>query len=73
MAQHHGAAYRHKGNTMTRYTYAYGYKTRDDAREALADMFCEGTMSQGDLPEIVAYSAQSLRGNVRRYMITCAG
>jgi hypothetical protein len=41
---------------MTRYTYAYGYRSRQAATIALEDMFAAGEVSPGERPKIYRYS-----------------
>lgn len=39
-----------------RRTYAYGYKSRDAAEDALETMFAAGEVSPGEKPRIYRYS-----------------
>lgn len=41
---------------MTRYTYAYGYKSKDAAENALESMYAVGEVSLGERAKIYRYS-----------------
>lgn len=47
--------------------YAYGYKTREQAAEALEKAFTAGEIVEGECPEIVSYRYP---GRPRRWGIT---
>lgn len=53
-----------------RFTYSYGYRTRDAAEAALEDCFSSGEVSHGDSPSVEAYATQDGK---TRYRITLAG
>lgn len=53
-----------------RFTYSYGYRTRDAAEAALDDCFANGDVSHGDAPAVEAYKN---RDGATRYRITLAG
>lgn len=38
-----------------RFTYAYGYRTRDAALEALEDSLANGDVTMGEGPEVSSY------------------
>lgn len=61
-----------------RYTYAYGYKTRERAELALEDMFAGGEVSEGEHPRIETYqidghALELSRKSPIRYCITVEG
>jgi len=41
---------------MSKYTYAFGYRTREAAETALEDMFACGEVSQAERPTVESYS-----------------
>lgn len=45
----------HKHGDQLFYWYAWGYKTRAAAIEALDDLYCDGEVSQAELPRIEPY------------------
>jgi hypothetical protein len=54
------------------YTYSYGHKSRDAAKEALAECYCTGEVSDGDKPAISSYRTLNKNGEtVTRWQITC--
>lgn len=61
---------------MVRYTYAYGYRSRDHAETALEELFAGGEVSPGEKPEIERYTARVCaptstgKTEVHRYSIT---
>lgn len=52
---------------MPHITIAYGYKTPDDAENALEDMFNRGEISEGERPNISTY--KNTKGQ-KRWQIT---
>ena len=54
---------------MIRYTYAYGYKTREAAEIALDDCMAGDEISECELPKISPYQNKN---DERRYRITLA-
>lgn len=65
--------------SATRYTYTYGYRSREHAETALQELFAGGEVSPGEFPEIERYTARVCaptstgRTEVYRYRITLAG
>ncbi len=57
---------------MSRHTYAWGYKTREAAEDALEDMFAFDEVSQCSRPQISAYKTRNVTTGapVVRYQIT---
>jgi hypothetical protein len=53
-----------------RFTYSYGYRTRDAAEAALEDCFSSGEVSHGDSPRVEVYATQDGK---TRFRITLAG
>jgi hypothetical protein len=51
------------------YWYAWGYKSRDAALEALDTLYCDGDVSPGELPRIETYRN---RDGATRYGIMLA-
>jgi hypothetical protein len=47
-----------RNRMMSRETFAYGFKTRDAAEDALEDALASGDMLPGEQPEISAYSVE---------------
>lgn len=54
-------------DTRPRFTYAYGYRTRDDAWEAVLDMAARDEVRLSEDPDIAAYRTNDGK---RRYSIT---
>lgn len=50
-----------------RYTYAWGYKSHQQAERAVVDMMSEGTISAAERPQIERYEPEHGK---RRYKIT---
>jgi|GEM_PF-5041103 len=59
---------------MARYTYAWGYKSREAAQDALNDLLAGSEVSQCEGPEISAYRTRNLSTGAPalRYQITLA-
>ena len=55
---------------MTRYTYAYGYGTADDAEDALESLCANGEISPAENPRTESYRAPN---GSRRWRITLEG
>lgn len=55
---------------MTRYTYAYGYRSLDAAEDALENLCANGEISTAENPRCESYRAPS---GSRRWRITLEG
>ena len=57
---------------MTRHTYAWGYKSRDAAQDALNDLLSENEVSMCERPEVSPYKTRNVTTGapVVRYQIT---
>lgn len=55
---------------MSRFTWSYGYKSRDKADESLEDDFSNGTVGWSDKPKVESYKTFDLK---TRWRVTVQG